>query len=102
MTDYSWHEDFYTRKVFPQICKDAGECNGFFAWLQIGDLQLYHEIIRLEQKINEIWLAAGDREQFRGACRDWYAACLSGIEKWRKAMREPPPNPRVPEQVRLI
>lgn len=89
MSDYSWHEDFYTRKVFPQVCKDAGDCNGFFAWLQAADLQRYHDIQLLEQRINDIWLASGDRQAFREACLDWYRACLDGISRWRAALVNP-------------
>lgn len=86
MTEYSWHEDFFKRKVFPQICKDAGECSGFYAWLEVSEKQLYDEIFRLEQEIDAIWLAQGDREKFRQACRDWYTTVMAGIERWKKAM----------------
>jgi hypothetical protein len=102
MENYSWHDDFYTRKVFPQICKDAGECTGFFAWLETADRQQYDELARLEQVINEIWQASGDREQFRTACRDWYKAVLASIDKWRVAMSTPkPPHPE-PRQEKLL
>jgi hypothetical protein len=102
MSDYNWHEDFYTRKVFPQICKDVGECTGFFAWLETADRQLYDEIFRLAQVIDEIWLAKGDRNLFRKACLDWYQAVMGGVEKWKKAMSAPAPVAIEPKQERLI
>lgn len=92
MAEYNWHDDFYTRKVFPQICKDAGECTGFFAWLEVADRQRYDEILRLEQVIDEIWLSQGDRISFQSACRDWYKEVLLGIAKWREAMAVPRPS----------
>jgi len=86
MSTYSWHEDFFKRKVYPQICKDAGECAGFFAWLQIGDRQLYDEILRVEGEIDRLWLAKSDQESFRKVCKDWYDAVMQGLAKWREAM----------------
>jgi hypothetical protein len=86
MVNYSWHEDFFKRKVFPQICKDAGECAGFYAWLEIGDRQLYDEILRLEQEIDRLWLEKSDQDSFRRGCQDWYEAAMKGIGKWREAI----------------
>lgn len=104
MAEYNWHEDFFNRKVLPQICKDAGDCPGFFAWLEVADKQRYDELTRLEQIIESIWLASGDREQFRQACRDWYKETMLGIEKWRAAMAAPVivSKPAEPKQERLL
>ena len=86
MSQYSWHEDFFKRKVYPQICKDAGECAGLYAWIQVGDRQLYDEILRLEGEIDGLWKAKSDQESFRKACQAWYEAAMKGLEKWRAAM----------------
>jgi hypothetical protein len=102
MAEYDWHEDFFTRKVLPQLGKDAGECTGFHAWLEVADRQRYDEILRLEQLINELWLAKGDRAVFRKACLDWYKAVMAGIEKWKKAMSMPAPVPVEPKQESLF
>ncbi len=101
MADYDWYEDFFNRKVLPRIGKDAGECRGFFAWLDVADKQRYDEIHRLEQLISEIHLAKGEREQYRKACRDFYKTVMDGLEKWRKAMNEPKPVPVEPKQEKM-
>lgn len=105
MTEYNWHEDFFKRKVFPQVCKDAGECSGFYAWLEVSEKQLYDEIFRLEQEIDAIWIAQGDRERFRTACRDWYSSFMAGIEKWKVAMKQETEarsqKPVEPEQIKM-
>jgi len=100
---YSWHEDFFKSKVLPSICKDAGECSSLFAWLQEADRQLYDEILRLEQEIDRIWLAQGDRPKFKEACKAWYDANMQAIKKYQQTMiPEAVQVQKEPKQEKLI
>ena len=101
---YSWHKDFFENKVMPQISRDFGYDAGFFAWLETTNKQEYDEITRLEQRVNDIWQANGDRGEFKQACQEWYDAVMKARGEWLTALqegREPSPVP-VEQQGKLI
>jgi hypothetical protein len=105
MGTYSWHEDFFNNKVKPQIAQALGDCTGFFPWLEKTNRQTYDEILRLEQEINDIWNAQGDRKKFKAICIEWHDLHIRAMEKFRARMaikQEPEVKNYEPIQERLI
>lgn len=106
---YSWHEEFFKKKVLPGLLQEMQPCagvgdnvGGFFAWLQMKERGLYDEIKQAELKIDEIWLKQGDRDAFKETCIEYVKAHLAAKPKYLAALGLlPAPKPTGPAQGRL-
>lgn len=90
---YNWFEEFFKKKVLPGLLKELQPCAdvGFYVWLKERERGIYDELTLAEQQLNEIWLKAGEKEDFKKACKAWVMAHLRGKGKYLAAMAMPQP-----------
>jgi len=71
----AWYENYFDR-AFTKICKDMGECEGFFSWLAEYEPVLYLRLEEAWDLISTLWLSRAEQQSFKDACKSWYTLLM--------------------------
>ncbi len=91
VAEWDWYESFYRMRVLPKVCKEMGECEGFFLWLAEYAPDMYVRISAADEEINSLWLSRAEKESFKDACKRWFNLLMEAKKRfdvWKMQQRE--------------